>query len=175
MTARVIAALVLALSTANLTAQVRVVRYTDDRLVGIDEVDVLVTVPPSPQGTCPVDRTAIQQSAVTALRARNVKATISEKGRSWHYSVLVDLLLAPAASACATAITTELVAEVAGIPDADNARPADAWGSLLVGFMSLWRGNALVVRDHGEHASAVQQAVDAHVAAIASGIRSANP
>jgi hypothetical protein len=155
-------------------AQVRVVRHGDDRLTGISEVDVLVTGNTS-LPRCAVSTPHVQQRAVDALRRANVTATRSDKGRSWYYSVVIDIHSAHTDDACATALTTELVAEVAGIPEADRDAPEGQWGSLLMGAMPLLSEKALVIAPDVEHDSAVQKMIAAQVAAIAARIRSANP
>lgn len=176
--ALVVALLLSAAATAHVAAQetprVRVVRYGDDRLVGIREVDVLVTRVAT-TSTCDVDVLDVQRRAVAALGRENVGATVSAKGRSWFYSIVVDIRSQQTATECGTVVTTELVAEVAGIPEADRGIPDGGWGSLLVGPMPLIRDMALVIRPAVEHDAAVQQAIETHVAAIAARIRSKNP
>ena len=176
--ARLVALLLTAAATAHVAAQetprVRVVRYGDDRLAGIREVDVLVTRAAT-MAACHVDVSGVQRRAVAALGRENVSATVSEKGRSWFYSIVVDIRSEQTVAACATVVTTELVAEVAGIPEADRGLPDGEWGSLLVGPLPLVRDMALVIRPNVEHDAAIQEAIGAQVAAIATRIRSANP
>jgi hypothetical protein len=162
------------LMSASVAAQVRIVRYDDDRLKGIGEVDVLV-LQSSSQGACRVSRPTLQNRALGALRERGVAATVSEKARSWYYSVVIEIHSGSQSSVCASAVSTELVAEVAGIPEADNAAPPGSWGSFLVGGMALLKDKTLVIGTALEHDAAVQQAVEAQVAAVAARIRSANP
>lgn len=162
------------LLTASVASQVRVVRYGDDRLAGIDEVDVLVTDGSDGRG-CAFTRQTAQERAVRALRAVNIKATSSDKARSWHYSVVIDVERTELSAICASAITTELVADVSGIPEADRELPAGRWGSLLVGVMPLARDKTLVIGAALEHDAAVQQAIESQVAALAARIRSAIP
>lgn len=168
-------AVILVACSVNIDAtQVRVVRYGDDRLTGINEVDLLVTGDVA-HGRCAVNRAAIERAAVQALTASKVKASVSGKARSFHYSIVTDVITREAGSGCASGITTELVAEVTGIPEADRAAAPGVWGSMLVGVMPLARDNALVIAPAVEHDSAVQRAIESQVAAIAARIRSANP
>lgn len=162
------------LLSVSVTTQVRVVRAGDARLAGIDEVDVLVMEDSDGRG-CTFTRLAAQERAIRALRAANIKATGSDKARSWHYSVVIDVERAETATVCASAITTELLAEVSAIPEADRNLPAGAWGSLLVGVMPLARDKTLVIGAALEHDAAVQRAIEIQVAAIAARIRSAIP
>jgi hypothetical protein len=155
------------------SAQARIVRYGDDRLTGIREVDVLVTSA-AEADSCGVSRGATQQRMVHALHAAGLKATISERGRSWYHSIVVHLETGATRSSCVTAITTELVSEVRAIPEADDLAPSGAWGSLLAGPMTLVRDNALVITRSLEHDAAVQQAVERHVTAIAARVRTVN-
>lgn len=165
---------IVALLTTITSAQVRVVRYGDDRLTGIREVDVLVTAGSSAP-SCATSVAAVQRRAVEALRRANVKATVSDKGRSWFHSIVIDIRSERSDDQCASAIAAELVAEVAGIPEVDRDAPDGTWGSLLVGAMPLVRDTALVIRPALEHDAAVQATVETQVASIASRIRSANP
>jgi hypothetical protein len=159
---------------SDLTAQVRVVRYADDRLVGISEVDALVTVAGADAG-CGVQRERLQTLVVHRLGTARIPATLSEKNRSSPFSLVVDLRVEQAGDLCVAAVTTELVAEVSGIPETDR-QPADGnWGSLLVGYMPLVHDKALVIAPAIQHDAAVRSAVDTQVAAIAARIRSANP
>jgi hypothetical protein len=162
------------LLSASLASQVRVVRYGDDRLAGIDEVDVLVTEESDGRG-CPFTRPTAQERAVGALRAANIKATSSDKARSSHYSVVIEVERTETPTVCASAITTELVAEVSGIPEAERDLPPGTWGSLLVGVMPLARDKALVIGPALEHDAAVQRAIESQVEALAARIRSAIP
>ena len=157
-----------------IAAQVRVVRYGDDRLYGITEVDVIVATPPEPHAMCQAAPSSWPRPALTALRSAGIKATHSLKARSSPYSVVIEVRIAAAASGCAATVTTELVAGVSGIPDADSARPPGEWGSLLVGFMPLTHETALVISSAVEHDASVQRVIEAHVASIAARIRSVN-
>jgi hypothetical protein len=161
--------------TLNVEAtQVRVVRYGDDRLTGIHEVDLLVTGDTA-HGRCAVNRGAIERVAVEALTASRIKASVSAKARSFHYSIVTDVITREASGNCASGITTELVAEVTGMPEADRTASPGVWGSMLVGMMPLARDNALVIVPPVEHDAAVQREIESQVAAIAARIRSANP
>src|SRR5687767_2726477 len=92
-------------------AQVRVVRYGDDRLAGITQVDVVVSIA-GDVDRCPIDRVRLQQAAVETLRASRVAATVSEKASSWFHSVLVNAHAAAVGGGCASAIGAELIAQV---------------------------------------------------------------
>ena len=167
-----ILAVCLAVSTAS--AQVRVVRRGDDRLTGINAVDVLV-VGTTVAGACAITKGAVYDRAVRALQNAQVEATVSQKDRSSYHSVVITIEVANTGSSCATAVSTDLVTEVAGIPEADNDAAPGTWGSLLIGAMSLVTRNALVIGTPVEHDAAVQHAVERHAAEIAAKLRSANP
>ena len=164
--------LVAALATAE--EQVRVILYGDDRLKGITEVDVVVTVL-GDTAACTVSRPALQTGATNTLRNSRIRATVSEKASSWHYTVLMTIHLSAAGNGCASAVTTELVAQVEGFPEADKFAAPGAWGSILMGPMSLVRENDLVTSAPREHDAAVQAAALAQVAALAERVRRANP
>ena len=164
----------LAVLSSGVASQVRVVRSGDDRLTGIGQVDVLVTLTPSSMSPCHITPSALQRGALDSLRGAGITATISEKAPSWHYSVVVDVRGHGTDTTCAAAITTELVAHVAGIPDADGNSPPGRWGSLLLGSMPLVRDNDLVMTTPLAHDGAVQHVVQEHVAVIAARIRAAN-
>src|SRR4029078_1864534 len=123
--------------------QVRVVRYGDDRLAGITTVDVVVIL--TGDETCGLRPGAVQESAVAALRRAGIKATASAKASSWFHTVYLRLDSGIAANECVTAVETELVAQVQGIPEADKSAGPGAWGSLLVGELSLLRESALTI------------------------------
>jgi len=161
-------------SCATLDAQVRIVLYGDDRLAGITEVDVVVTVA-GDTAACAVSRPALQTGATDTLRAARIRATVSEKASSWHYTVLVAVHKSSAGEGCASAVTTELVAQVEGFPEADKFAAPGAWGSILIGPMSLVRENDLVTSAPREHDAAVQAAARGQVTALAARIRRANP
>jgi len=164
--------LVASLATAE--GQVRVVLYGDDRLKGIAEVDVVVTVL-GETAACVVSRPALQTGATDTLKNSRIRATMSEKASSWHYTVLVTVHKSAAGDGCASAVTTELVAQVEGFPEADKFAAPGAWGSILMGPMSLVRENDLVTSSPREHDAAVQAAARAQVTALAGRIRRANP
>ena len=153
-------------------AQVRVVRYGDERLVGVAEVDVLIVT--SPVAGCRVDSAEAQELVLRLLREHGVRATASARARSWHYSVVVTVRTAPSADACVSAVSSELVAEVAGIPEADKVAVPGAWGSLLMGPMPLAHDMTLVISSRVTHDADVGRAVETQVTAIADRIRSAN-
>jgi hypothetical protein len=160
---------------ASLTAegQVRVILYGDDRLRGITEVDVVVTV--LGDSACTVSRAGLQTGAARTLRDSQIRATVSDKASSWHYTVWITVHKSAAGNGCASAVTTELVAQVEGFPEADKYAPPGAWGSILIGPMSLVRENDLVTSAPREHDAAVQTATLAQVTALAERVRRANP
>ena len=166
------ACLVASLAAAD--GQVRVVLYGDDRLRGITEVDVVVTVL-GKTAACAVSRPALQTGAIDTLENSRLRATVSEKASSWHYTVLVAVHTSAAGEGCASAVTTELVAQVEGFPEADKFAAPGTWGSILIGPMSLTRENDLVTSGPREHDAAVQAAVRAQLTALAGRIRRANP
>ena len=155
-----------------IAAQARVVRYDDDRLSDVSAVDVLVRAV-AEQDRCAVSRSLIEQEAADALRAAGIAATVSAVGRSWFYSVVIDLRSSLAGSLCASAVRTELVAEVRGIPEADTMLPEGTFGSLLVGAMPLAGDDAVVIGVPDLHDAAVRQVVTAQVAALAARVRAA--
>ena len=155
--------------------QVRVVLYGDDRLAGIAEVDVVVSVTGDGTTRCAVSRPSLQMAATNTLRAARIRATVSERASSWHYSVLVNVHTSWAGGGCVSAFTTELVAQVEGFPEADKFAAAGTWGSILIGPMSLVRENDLVTSPSREHDADVQAAARAQVAALAERIRRAKP
>jgi hypothetical protein len=155
-------------------AQVRVVLYGDDRLKGITEVDVVVTVLGEPAG-CAISRPGLQTAAVGVLQRSRIRATVSEKASSWHYTVLMTVHKSQAGGGCASAVTTELVAQVEGFPEADKFAAPGAWGSILMGPMSLVRETDLVTSGSTDHDAALQAAAQAQVTALAERIRRANP
>jgi hypothetical protein len=157
------------------SAQVRVVLYGDDRLAGIHEVDVVVTVSADATGRCPIARPALQTDTRDTLRANRIRATGSEKASSWHHTVQVAVQTRAAGTGCASAVTTELVTHVEGFPEADKVAPPGAWGSILIGPMTLVREIDLVTSAPREHDAAVQAAVSAQAAALAERVRRANP
>jgi hypothetical protein len=171
----ILLAVVALATTAAAEGQVRVVRYGADRLVGIRQVDVVMTIAAVPAGSCAPERAPLQSAAAVALRQAGLRATISEKAPSWFYSVIVDIASAGIGDSCATAISTQLVAQVEGIPEADRTAAPGTWGSLLVGEMPLLRVADLVTARAQEHDATVVAAVRAQVAAIAAKIRAANP
>ena len=162
-------------TTVAAEGQVRVVRHGDDRLSGIREIDVVVTTQAATPAACTPDRATLQTAAVTALRQAGVRATVSDKAPSWFYSLVIDARSAGLGGSCATAISTELVAQVQGIPDADREASPGSWGSLLVGAMPLVRAIDLVTATAQEHDAMVTATLRTQVAAIAAKLRAANP
>ncbi len=168
------AAALLTLAAVPLGAQVKIVRYGDDRLTGITAVDVLVTGTSS-DNTCRVSRGAIIQIAREELRASGIDTSVSDKARSSAYSVVIHVETAESDATCGTSVNTQLVAEVSAVPEADKQLPAGRWGSLLIGGMALTSENALVLSRMLDHDAHVQRAIAKHVVGIATRIRSANP
>ena len=154
------------------TPQVRVVRYDDDRLSGITAVDVVVNEMNA--NACGLSRAALQDSAVTALRAAGTTASVSAKASSWFYTVYVTAESSAADGRCVTAVRAELMAQVSGIPEADRSAPQDGWGSLLVGEMPLVRQSAMVNSSRTGHAAQVDAVVREQVTAIGARIKAVN-
>jgi hypothetical protein len=155
--------------------QVRVVRKGNDRLIGITTVDVLVTSAGGAAKECRTSRAALQAQAADAARNAGLAVTVSDKDTSWFYSVVVSTNTIPVRGGCATSVSTELVAQVQAMPEADRAGGPEAWGSLLIGPMRLLVENALVSGAAEAHDALVQQTVRGQVSAIARTVRSVNP
>lgn len=156
------------------TAQVRVVRYGDDRLKGIAEVDVVIDPVRAEAARCGVTREALQQVILDTFGPTGLKATISEKASSWHYTVYLTASTVISDGHCATGIVTELMAQVEGIPVADHKAPPGVWGSLLVGQLTLIRHNGIVSSRVSAHPADVRSIVREHVLAIATRVMAAN-
>jgi hypothetical protein len=168
-----LAALMLSTAAAAQT-QVRVVRYGDDRLAGIQEVDVVVSMTSSEAPPCVPSRSPLQAIARDTLRSAGVKATVSEKASSWFYSLVLTLASTRVDGHCVTSLATELMAEVEGIAAADRDASPGAWGTLLVGHMPLSTAAELVTTPVSAHDVAVREAVRARVTSIAARLRLAN-
>jgi hypothetical protein len=153
---------------------VRVVRYGDERLKGITRVDVVVHETGDVQA-CRVGKIGLQRVATAALAEVPVLASVSEKASSWFYSLQVTTASILTGGSCATSVWTELVAHVAGMPEADRYAPPGAWGSLLVGQLSLLRESAVVSSPLAHHQTRLESALRVHVAAIGGRIKAANP
>jgi hypothetical protein len=166
-------ALALLLHASAASAQVRVLRAGDERLAGIGAVDILVTVSP-PMAACPLDLGALRDAAIRRLRTAGLSASVSEKARSSFHSVVIDITIQREHGLCAAAIGTDLVTEVRGIPEAERVAEPAAWGSLLLGYMPLLRGRAVVLGTAMEIGAAVRSAAEMHVASIAAAIRARN-
>jgi hypothetical protein len=166
-----IAAMVTAVSTAT-DAQVRVVRSGDDRLAVVSAVDVLL-LHTEADSRCAVTIPAMQALAVGALREAGLPATLSETAPSDAYSVVIDIGSASREDLCAATVTTELVAQVDGLPHGDKSRPGQ-WGSILVGYMPLIHLRTLVIGPALEHDAAVRRAVHAQLEAVTAKLRSVN-
>jgi len=151
---------------------VRVVRYGDDRLSGITAVDVVAG--DMRANACGLSQAMLQETALTALRAAGMTASVSERASSWFYTVYVTAESSAADGQCVTAVSTELVAQVDGIPEPDRGAAPDAWGSLLVGQMPLVRESALVSSGRAEHAGRVASTLGAQVSGIGARIRAVN-
>jgi len=165
----------LAAAVASLHAeQVRVVRYGDDRLTGVMSVDVVVSMSPGGEA-CRLTSSALQDAAVAALRQSGIKASVSARASSWFYTVYVRLASVAAADRCVTAVETQLVAQVQGIPEADRDAPAGAWGSLLVGELSLLRESMMAVSPPAAHPARVEATVVEQLAAVGERMKRANP
>lgn len=171
----VLVAVLCTISVVTSRAQVRVVRYGDDRLSGIHEVDVVVHTT-SPNGEwCGPSRETLQSVTRDTLQNAALQATVSQHASSWFYSVVLRALGARVDNGCVTALIIELVAEVQGIPEADRSAVPGAWGSLLVGHMPLVATSRLVTTPEREHDSAVREVVRDQVTHIATRLRAANP
>ena len=153
---------------------VRVVRYGDDRLIGIAAVDVVVDPVRAEAARCGVTREALQQIAMETLGTTGLKASISEKASSWHYTIYVTASPVISDGHCATGLVTELMAQVEGIPAADRQAPAGQWGSLLVGQLTLIRHNGIVSSRASAHAADVRSVLREHLLAIATRVTTAN-
>jgi hypothetical protein len=171
-TAALVALLTLVVPT-NIVSQVRVVRYGDDRLAGINEVDMVVSL--TADSSCPIAPDTLETLAAAVLRQAGLKATTSRKASSWFHSVLIDIRTVSAGGVCASAVTTELVAQVEAVPEADRSLPPGRWGSWLVGSMSLLRFTDLVTSSREEHDAAVWQSIQSRLVTIAGRLRAANP
>ena len=161
------------LFTSAARGQVRVVRSDSARLAAVEAVDVLVTHGNAASPACDVTTRAIGTGAVDTLGAAQVRATISDKARSWFYSLVIELHTRQHGASCATAMSTELVAEVEAVPEADRHAPPGAWGSLFRGYMPLAHEADVVVGPPAGHDADVQRAVAAQVAAVAARVRAA--
>jgi hypothetical protein len=149
-----------------------VVTTTTIRLSGITAVDVVVSEMNA--NACGLSRAALQDSAVTALRAAGTTASVSAKASSWFYTVYVTAESSAADGRCVTAVRAELMAQVSGIPEADRFAPQDGWGSLLVGEMPLVRQSAMVNSSRTGHAAQVDAVVREQVTAIGARIKAVN-
>jgi hypothetical protein len=156
------------------TAQVRVVRYGDDRLTGITRVDLFVEEIGADGGTCGLLRSTVQTTSLAALRGSGLQSSISEKSSSWFYTVQVRTESAIAGTQCVTSIASELVAQVDGIPEADRFAPLDRWGSLLVGQLLLLRETRLLASERSTHAADVQSVLNAQMRRIGERIGATN-
>jgi hypothetical protein len=154
-------------------AQVRVVRRGDDRLAGIDAVDVVVRGLDSETQPCGLAKSALLDVAASALRSAGLRATVSVRDSSWFYSTIVGVASSASGGRCATALSTSLIAHVDGIPGTDRYAP-ERWGSLLVGEMPLVSELAVVHTTPSSHAAAVAAAVRKQISAIGERIRLAN-
>jgi hypothetical protein len=161
-------------TSAAAAGQVREVKRADDRLHGMTAVDIVVeTSAPTGDKCRPTDE-ALQRVARAALAALGVQASVSERASSSFNTVYVRAESTRAAGQCVSAVAADLVTHVDGIPDAERALPRDAWGSLLVGELSLIRRFGLVASSAADHERHVERAVADHLGAIGARIRAAN-
>jgi hypothetical protein len=176
MSLRVASAVVAILIAAPATwaDQVRVVKRGDARLHGLRAVDVYVHSILADGIACGLTVESLQAAAVTALRKRGIGATISEKASSWFNTVHVEAQTLRADGGCITSLNVDLTTHVEAIPDADRYAAADAWGSLLVGELSLARRSGLTSSTRDQHRRAVGDALADHVTAIGERIGAAN-
>ena len=87
----------------------------------------------------------------------------------------VDVVVSLSPVAALRKSGTELVGHVQGIPEADRDAPAGAWGSLLVGELSLARESTMNVSPPAAHAVQVEATVVEQLAAVGERMRRANP
>jgi hypothetical protein len=165
------ALLVAALAQAG---QVRVVKRDDQRLQGLTTVDIVVETSTADDAGCAPAPAALQQTARAALAALGLQASVSERASSWFNTVYLRAESIRVADQCVTAFAAHLIVHVDGIPAADRSLPTDAWGSLLVGELSLARRSGLVASPTAVHARQVERAVVEHLNAIGARIRAAN-
>ena len=154
--------------------QVRVVRRGDERLKGITTVDVVVTGIDTTATQCGLDKPALLRESATRLNGHGLRATVSERASSWFYTVVVDVRSDRTGDHCATALSTDLIAHVDGIPEADRYAPAEEWGSLLVGDVTLIHDLAVVQSDASGHAVATVSSLRKQMSSIRERIRLAN-
>ena len=169
-----LALLVGALIPIAASAQVRVVRRGDERLKGITSLDVVVTgldagIPP-----CGLEKGSLLRESARLLNGPGLRATISERASSWFYTVVIDVRSTLTAGRCATALSTDLVAHVDGIPEADRAAPPEAWGSLLIGDLTLIHDLAVIQSDPSGHPAAIDASLRKQISSIGERIRLAN-
>jgi hypothetical protein len=157
-----------------LTSPVRVVKHGDDRLTGINAVDVLVEDLTPDAARCGLSKRDLQDTAATALVAAALRATISQKASSWFYTVYVRAHTAAADQHCVTAVDAELMTRVDGIPEIDRYATDGAWGSLLVGDLSLIRTTAVASSLRADHAPRVRDTVRDQLKRIGLRIAAAN-
>ncbi len=162
-------------SAAAPAAQVRVMRYGDDRLALVTAVDVVLDPLRADSARCGIARDALQQAVVGALQAEGMSASVSEKASSWHHTVFVTASTVFSDGHCATGLVTELMAQVEGIPVSDRGAPPGQWGSLLVGQLTLIRHNGIVSSKASAHAADVRAMVREHARAIAARVGAAAP
>ena len=84
-----IAALLIVGASIAASPQVRVVRRGDERLAGIDTVDVVVRGLDTAPAACGVGKPALFDAATGALRRAGLRATVSARDSSWFYSTIV--------------------------------------------------------------------------------------
>jgi len=156
------------------TAPARIVRQGDDRLKGITAVDVVIDPMRAEAARCGVNRDALHQVVIHTMSPTGLKATISEKSSSWHYTIYVTVSTVISDGHCATGIVTELMAQVEGVPVTDKQTPPSEWDSLLVGQLTLIRHNGIVSSRRSAHAADVRSMVSEHLLAIGTRVMAAN-
>ena len=153
--------------------QVRVVRRGDDRFRGIHTIDVVIE-PIDGLFSCGLLKDDLMRAATTALRDTGLRATVSERASSWFYTAEVDVVTDADKGRCATALSSDLIAHVDGIPDADRSPGTGEWGSLLVGKLSLLHELAVIHSEPSSHAARVIGELRKQISAIGERIRLAN-
>jgi len=155
------------------SAQVRVVRYGDDRLSGIRHLDILVDGPTAVAGACSLAVAPIQQAAVSAVTETGLKASVSEKASSWFHTVVIGVRSLALSDQCMISLNVELLAHVEAMPLGDRQEPRTEWGSLLMGQMALLRSSGLLPSSIAARQQIVNSATRSAVIDIARRVRAA--
>ena len=156
------------------TSPVRVVKRGDERLHGIRMVDILVGNLSAAAARCGLLKGSLQQAARDALTTAQLGTSISEKDRSWFYTVHVTSDTIATSGRCVTALRTRLVTQVDGVPEVDRFATSGEWGSLLVGEMVLIEESALVESAAADHAARVRHAIREHTSTVGTRVKAAN-